>query len=191
MNHWSIHPTILTEIIRLPRDFLFRPLWGGGGLYTQMFFLFGKFWPIDIFIVESWGVSLESSSSVEYGIKKDFLIFVFYRELSRFKLLRKVESIPFLFTFSWILTKISSIFLNFFQKSAADFFWRQKNIDYLYLFLIAALIFSAGYYSAPIFFTSSNFFSLYLFAAFSTFCVKSFLLLWTSFTLLSFCSKSF
>ena len=36
-------------------------------------------------------VSLESSSSVEYGIHKIFLIFVFYRELSRFKLLRKVE----------------------------------------------------------------------------------------------------
>ena len=36
-------------------------------------------------------VSLESSSSVEYGIKKIFSIFNFYRELSRFKLLRKVE----------------------------------------------------------------------------------------------------
>ena len=36
-------------------------------------------------------VSLESLSSVEYGIKKSFLIFVFYRELSRFKLLKKIE----------------------------------------------------------------------------------------------------
>ena len=31
-------------------------------------------------------VSLVNSSSVEYGIKKIFLIFVFYKELSRFKL---------------------------------------------------------------------------------------------------------
>ena len=51
-------------------------------------------------------------------------------------------------------------------------------------FLVAALIFSAGYYSAPIFFTSSNFFSLYHFAAFSAFCVKSFWLLQASFSLL-------
>ena len=34
-------------------------------------------------------VSLESLSSVEYGIKKIFLIFVFDREISRFKLSRK------------------------------------------------------------------------------------------------------
>ena len=34
-------------------------------------------------------VSLESLSSVEHGIKKIFLIFVFYRELSRFKLSTK------------------------------------------------------------------------------------------------------
>ena len=32
-------------------------------------------------------VSLESLSSVEYGIKKIFLIFVFYGEYSRFELL--------------------------------------------------------------------------------------------------------
>ena len=34
-------------------------------------------------------VSLESLSSVEYGIKKTFLIFVFDTEISRFKLSRK------------------------------------------------------------------------------------------------------
>ena len=34
-------------------------------------------------------VSLESLSSVEYGIKKIFLIFAFDREISRFKLSRK------------------------------------------------------------------------------------------------------
>ena len=44
----------------------------------------------------------------------------------------------------------------------------------LIFWLIAALIFSAGYYSAPIFFYFVDFFSLYHFAAFSTFCVKSF-----------------
>ena len=49
-------------------------------------------------------------------------------------------------------------------------FWEGKRVC-----SIAALIFSAGYYSAPnFFFTSSNFFSLYHFAAFSAFCVKSF-----------------
>ena len=45
------------------------------------------------------------------------------------------------------------------------------------VFLIAALIFSAGYYSAPIFFLLRRIkkcFALPHFAAFSTFCVKSF-----------------
>ena len=36
---------------------------------------------------ELWVVSLNSPSSVEYGIKKIFSIFVFYRVLSRFKVL--------------------------------------------------------------------------------------------------------
>ena len=50
------------------------PLVGGGEeLYTQMgFFLFSQFWPIDIFIVENCVVSLKSSSSVEFKIKKIF-----------------------------------------------------------------------------------------------------------------------
>ena len=34
-------------------SFLFRPLLRGKELYTQMVFLLSKFWPIDIFIVES------------------------------------------------------------------------------------------------------------------------------------------
>ena len=54
------------------------------------------------------------------------------------------------------------------------FFVHMRNFDLDFYCLIAALIFSAGYYSAPIFSTSSNFFSLYHFAAFSAFCVKSF-----------------
>ena len=39
-------------------------------------------------------VLLESLSSVEYGIEKDFLFFAFYRELSRFKVLIKRDDIP-------------------------------------------------------------------------------------------------
>ena len=36
------------------KQFLFRPhLWGGGGtIYSNGFFLFSQFWPIDIFIAE-------------------------------------------------------------------------------------------------------------------------------------------
>ena len=36
-------------------------------------------------------VSLDSPSSVENGIKKIFLIYAFYRELSRFKVLRILD----------------------------------------------------------------------------------------------------
>ena len=51
---------------------------GGGRNYILIcIFLFSQlFWPFDIFIVELRLVSLESLSSVEYGIKKFFLIFV-------------------------------------------------------------------------------------------------------------------
>ena len=48
------------------------PLKGGGTIYSNGFFLFSQFWPIDIFIVELRLVSLESLSSVEYRIKKIF-----------------------------------------------------------------------------------------------------------------------
>ena len=48
-------------------------------------------------------VSLESLSSVEYGVKKNFLVLVFYRELSRFKFLDNgMNSGEILFTFSGI-----------------------------------------------------------------------------------------
>ena len=61
----------------------------GEELYTQKGFLFRQFWPIDIIIVESCvvSVSLKSPSSVDYGIKKIFSFFAFYRELSRLKVL--------------------------------------------------------------------------------------------------------
>ena len=68
------------------------PLEGGGTIYSNGFFFFFVQWIFaDRYIHrrELRVVSLESSSSVEYGIKKIFLIFVFYRELSRFKVLWK------------------------------------------------------------------------------------------------------
>ena len=71
---------------------LFRPLLRGGGeeLYTQMsFFVQSILADRYIHRTELRLVSLESLSSVEYGIKKIFLIFVFDREISRFKLSRK------------------------------------------------------------------------------------------------------
>ena len=87
-------------------------MWGEE-LYTQMGFFFVPTILADRYIHrrELRLVSLESSSSVEYRIKKIFLIFVFYGELSRFKLLRKLELIPlFLFTFSVIFDQV---FVNF------------------------------------------------------------------------------
>ena len=63
---------------------------GGEELYTHEFF-FVQSILVDRYIHrrELRLVSLESLSSVEYGIKKIFLISVFYREISRFKLSRK------------------------------------------------------------------------------------------------------
>ena len=66
------------------------PLEGGGTIYSNGFF-FVQSILADRYIHrrELRLVSLESLSSVEYGIKKIFLIFVFDREISRFKLSRK------------------------------------------------------------------------------------------------------
>ena len=66
------------------------PLEGGGTIYSTGFF-FVQSILADRYIHrrELRLVSLESSSSVEYEIKKIFLIFVFDREISRFKLSRK------------------------------------------------------------------------------------------------------
>ena len=44
-------------------------------------------------------VSLYSSSSVEYGIKRIFSIFAFYRELSRFKILGRLDVFQQFFIF--------------------------------------------------------------------------------------------
>ena len=68
------------------------PLEGGGNYIRKwVFFVQSIFADRYIHRRELRLVSLESSSSVEYEIKNIFLIFVFYGELSRLKLLRKVE----------------------------------------------------------------------------------------------------
>ena len=74
------------------RNLIVPTLLRGEELYTHMgFFVPWIFAARYIHRRELRLVSLESSSSIEYGIKKIFLIFVFYRELSRFKLLRKED----------------------------------------------------------------------------------------------------
>ena len=69
---------------------LFRPLLRSGGTIYSNGFFFVQTILADRYIHrgELRLVSLERVSSVEYGIKK-ILNFVFYKELSRFKLLRK------------------------------------------------------------------------------------------------------
>ena len=70
---------------------LFRPLFRGEVFYTQMGFLcsdnFGRS------IRSLWVVSIESPSSVEYGIEKSFSVFVFNRELLRLKVLWTLDAI--------------------------------------------------------------------------------------------------
>ena len=80
------HKTSMGPVIIVPTH-----MWGEE-LYTQMGF-FVQTISADRYIHrrELKLVSLESSSRVEYGIKNILLIFVFYGELSRFKLLRKLE----------------------------------------------------------------------------------------------------
>ena len=85
-------------------DLLFRPSWGGRNYILKwVFFVPWIFAARYIHRRELRLVSLESSSSVEYGIKKIFF-FVFYRELSRFKVLRKEE---------WFHVVFIHIFRNF------------------------------------------------------------------------------
>ena len=67
-------------------------------------------------------VSIVSLSSAEYVIKKIFLIFVFYREISRFKL-------DFIHLFSKLLTKILTILMKFkkiYQENVVDFTFKDK-----------------------------------------------------------------
>ena len=94
-----------TRHISIIKIYCSDPLEGGGTIYsTGFFFVPWIFAARYIHRRELRLVSLESSSSVEYGTKKIFLIFVFYRELSRLKLLRKEE---------WIHVVFIHIFRNF------------------------------------------------------------------------------
>ena len=98
---WINHSNMLNFFIErgVWYNFCSDPSWGGEELYTRMgFFVQSILADRYIHPRELRLVSLESLSSVEYGNKKIFLIFVFYRELSRFE---KTELIPFiLFIFS-------------------------------------------------------------------------------------------
>ena len=61
---------------------------GGGSICSRVFFVQTILADRYIHRRELRLVSLESSSSVKFGIKKIFLIFLFYGELLRFKLSR-------------------------------------------------------------------------------------------------------
>ena len=102
---------------------MFRPLLRGGGGRGGSIYSNGVF--VHTILAdwynnrrELWVVSLESLSSEEYGFKKIFSIFAFYRELSNSKVLWILEVIQlFLFTFlnEFLsnLTKFLSIMLKF------------------------------------------------------------------------------
>ena len=119
---------------------LFRSLLRGEELYTQMVF-FVQTILADRYIHrrELRLVSIESLPSVEYGIKKIFLILVFYRELSRFKLLRKKSEFSWFYShFPEFLTKISLNLLKFvevFKQVLLILFLKTKNIV-VYFYLI-------------------------------------------------------
>ena len=70
----------LNILVTWERNIFSDPSWGGGGeeLHTQMGFFVQTFFA-DRYIHrrELWLVSLESLSSLEYGIDKIFLIFRF------------------------------------------------------------------------------------------------------------------
>ena len=86
----KIDEAVIASHSQLNSFFVPTPLEGGGTIYSNGFF-FVQSILADRYIHrrEMRLVSLESLSSVEYGIKKVFLIFVFDREISRFKLSRK------------------------------------------------------------------------------------------------------
>ena len=90
MSMWLILKKIVVKLY-IKLIFVPTPLEGGGEeLCTQMgFFVQSILADRYIHRRELRLVSLESLSSVEYGFKKIFLIFVFDREISRFKLSRK------------------------------------------------------------------------------------------------------
>ena len=85
-------------------------------------------------------VSLESLSSVEYRNKKIFLVFVFYRELSRFKFWEnRVNSGEILFTFCGIFDKNFANFAKiryFFRKCRWFLFVKTEKTCRLFLLII-------------------------------------------------------
>ena len=106
---------------------MFRPLLRGGRDYilNWIFFVQSIFTDRYIHRRKLWVVSIKSPSTVNYGIKKIFLNFVFYRELSRLEVLWIVDGNQlFLFTFSGFLRKFSSIllkFVNFYNNKVVGF----------------------------------------------------------------------
>ena len=100
IDHLTLKFGIWESIENLTKlKLLFRALLRGGGGTIYSNGVFVQTILADRYIL----VPLEGSSSVEQGIKKNFLIFVFYRELLRYELLRKEEGISFfLFTISGI-----------------------------------------------------------------------------------------
>ena len=116
------------------------PSWGGRNYILKWgFFVQSIFADRYIHRRELRLVSLESSSNVEYGIKKIFLIFVFYRELSRFKLrgLKYSEFTLFYSHFPKFLPNFSSIlikFLEIFKNKVVDFVLRTNKPCWLFWF---------------------------------------------------------
>ena len=112
------------------------PSWGGRNyILIWVFFVQSILTDRYIHCTELRVVSFKSLSSVEYGIKKIFLNFIFYMELSRFEVLWIIDGFPlFLFTFSRISPKISSVLLKIVKvvnKSTVDFVFRDKQYCWL------------------------------------------------------------
>ena len=69
---------------------LYTQMGGGGTIYSKLYTQMGTIYSTGFFIYSN------GSSRVEYGIEKIFLIFIFYRELWRFKLEEsRVNSVVF------------------------------------------------------------------------------------------------
>ena len=107
------NPQKFQNVIR--RSFLFRPLLRGEELYNQLgFFVQSILADRYIHRRELRLLSLESLSSVEYGIKKIFLFSFLTRRYrgSNFRE-NRVNSVDFIHLFSEIWTKISPILIKF------------------------------------------------------------------------------
>ena len=107
------------------------PLLRGEELYTQLgFFVQSILADRYIHRRELRLVSLESLSSVEYGVKKIFLIFFLtgrYRGLNLRE--NKVNSVDFIHLFTEFLTKILPILIKFnkiFHENVVDFTFKDK-----------------------------------------------------------------